>query len=184
MHAGNRLDQAGRRVPRFPESELARVAASIEAALQLLRPTTVVSAPAVGADLIVLETAHRLGITLHVVVPVAVDAFVSASVADHGASWIRRFEQVIALADADERSQIEYLGLDDATDWWYPANTALILSTKSLAARSLTSVVALTVRPVVTDGTPSVTDDLAELAARQGWPVLTVDPRPLPRSLH
>jgi hypothetical protein len=53
---------------------------------------------AAGADIIVAETLRACGAALHIVLPVSVPAFVSASVAPWGDGWIDRFEALLASA--------------------------------------------------------------------------------------
>ena len=53
---------------------------------------------AAGADIIVAETLRAEGAALHIVLPVSVPAFVSASVAPWGDGWIDRFESLLASA--------------------------------------------------------------------------------------
>ncbi len=51
---------------------------------------------AAGADIIIAETLRAQGAALHIVLPVSVPAFVSASVAPWGDAWIDRFESLLA----------------------------------------------------------------------------------------
>lgn len=53
---------------------------------------------AAGADIIIAETLRAQGAALHIVLPVSVPAFVSASVAPWGDGWIDRFESLLASA--------------------------------------------------------------------------------------
>ena len=94
VHAGNRPDQPGRETPRFPASQVAAVEHRVAALLDALRPEAVVSAPAAGADLIVLAAAQRRGIPVHIVLGIDLDAFIEQSVADAGETWVTRFRSV------------------------------------------------------------------------------------------
>jgi hypothetical protein len=53
---------------------------------------------AAGADIIIAEMLRAQGAALHIVLPVSVPAFVSASVAPWGDGWIDRFESLLASA--------------------------------------------------------------------------------------
>ena len=71
-----------------------------------MQPAGVVSAPAAGADLIVLDEARDAPIPLHVFLPIEVDEFVRASVADHDTEWLGLFETVMDHARDDPRSSV------------------------------------------------------------------------------
>jgi len=176
VHSGNRIDLAGRRVVRFPSTQVPVVQARIARLLETLRPTDVVSAAAAGADLIVLEEAIRLGINVHVVLTVARDEFVEQSVMDAGPEWVTRFESVVRhVSTVDGCSLTES---DDAPDheWYLAALDQLLGRAEALAANR--TIAALTVRPPEGEVPPSVTDDFAARAERIGLLVLTIDPRP------
>ena len=53
---------------------------------------------AAGADIIIAEALVTHGADLHIVLPVSVPAFVSASVAPWGDDWVNRFEALLAAA--------------------------------------------------------------------------------------
>lgn len=175
VHAGNRPDAPDRPQPRFPAENEAAVRTQVERVLRALAPTAVVSAPAAGADLIVLDVAQSLGIAVHVLVPIPTAEFVRRSVADAGERWARRFDAVLAGARRPGSSVVE-LGAVPGEGWLREANVAL-LSLAGERAAPEEAVVALTVRPSTPDGEPSVTDDFAARAAAAGWLVLTLDPR-------
>ena len=180
VHAGNRADSADRAEPRFPASSLDRVTASTARLLKALRPSLVVSAPASGADLLVLEQARRLKIAVHVVLPLSTEDFLEASVADGGPDWVARYRRLLSVADRNPRDVVERRDLTGVQDWWYTANEWIVEVGAAAArrARPSESVVALTIRPINSTNPPSVTDDLAVRAAARGWTVLTIDPRP------
>lgn len=187
VHAGNRIDGPNRDIPRFPSSEIERVATQVRELLALLRPRVVVSAPASGADLIVLAEALRADIDVIVVLPVDRDTFVERSVTDGPAVevWSARFDSVLMAAADRPDSDVMTLDLDPASEWWFPANDHLIdvaqNARKSPAwnvAADVESAAALVIRPVPIGDPPSVTDDLAAKAAAAGMVVFTIDPRP------
>ena len=181
VHAGNRIDRLARKVPRFPSSQVPQVTARAARLLRTLAPVAVVSAPAAGADLIVLAEAQRLGLAVHILLPIPEDDFVAASVADGGPEWVTMFHDVIDAAGTDPSSSIEALDMRGVPQWYVAANDVLLDLARRIARRDGgddEAVLALTVRPPGTEDPPSATDDLAARARRAGLAVLTLDPRP------
>lgn len=176
VHAGNRIDPPERAEPRFPATQIEYVADRVGRVLDALRPAGLVSAPAAGADLIVLDAARRRGIPLHVVLPIEAEAFVGASVADHDAVWLEQFRAVIDHATGDPRSTIWRVGRSGNDDWYHEANDDLLTRAAQIGSEEL--VVALTIRPPAGEIPHSVTDDFADRAGKAGFIVLSVDPRP------
>jgi prophage DNA circulation protein len=176
-HAGNRIDAEDRTEPRFPSARVGRVTTVIARALGDLRPSSVVSAAANGADLIVLAEAQRLAIATHVVLPLPAEAFLEASVAGSDPSWVELFCQVLDTAGTSPGSTIETLDLAAESTWYLVAN-GLILERARAVARPDEAIVAMTVRPTEGETPPSATDDFARLAEDAGLTVLTLDPRP------
>jgi hypothetical protein len=176
VHAGNRIDAPDRGEPRFPASQVGAVAQRVGRLLDVMQPAGVVSAPAAGADLIVLDEARRRAIPLHVFLPIEVDEFVRVSVADHDTEWQGLFEAVMDHARDDTRSSVCRADGDAQSDWYLEAHQGLLAHAIELAAGDL--VVALTVRPPAGETPHSATDVFADRAGRAGLIVLTVDPRP------
>jgi class 3 adenylate cyclase len=93
------LHFCGHRIgPRFPENDIAHVAALIADELEQLSPGFGYGALANGADILCAEELLRRGAELHVVLPFARDEFVRASVADAGQEWVGRFDACVAAA--------------------------------------------------------------------------------------
>ena len=166
---------------RFPMSQVPLVTARLALLLDTLAPVAVVSAAAAGADLLVLAEAQRLGLAVHILLPIPEEEFVAASVADGGPEWVTMFADVIGAARADPSSSIEALDMRGVPRWYVAANGVLLDLARRIARRDGGDdehVLALTVRPVGTEDPPSATDDLAARARRAGLSVLTLDPRP------
>jgi hypothetical protein len=176
VHSGNRIDLPGRRIARFPSTQVPVVRARAARVLDTLRPSDVVSAAAAGADLIVLEETIRRGINAHVVLTIARDEFVKLSVADAGPDWVRRFEAVIEHISTHDGSSL--VQGDDAPDheWYLAAHDQLLDRAEVVAAGR--AIAALTVRPPEGEDPPSVSDDFAVRAEHMGLLVLSIDPRP------
>ncbi len=142
----------------------------------VLRPAGVVSAPAAGSDLLVLDQARQRGIPLHVLMPINADEFVRASVADHDAEWLDLYRSVLDHARSDADSTVYQIDKAERDDWFLDANDDLLMRAAELADGEL--VIALTVRPPAGEIPHSTSDDFADRAGKAGWIVLTVDPRP------
>jgi hypothetical protein len=178
VHAGNRIDRPARNTARFPASQVPLVTARLAQLLRALAPKAVVSAPAAGADLIVLAEAQRLGVPVHVLLPIPENAFITASVADCGAEWVTRFHDVLRVARADPSSSVEITDMRSEPNWYVAANGVLLERANRAAIACADVVMALTVRPTGREDPPSATDDMAARAGRAGLAVLTLDPRP------
>ena len=178
VHAGNRIDARRRAVARFPADQVESVRARVRLLLTALQPERVLSNAAAGADLIVLAEAQQLGIPVDVVLPIDADEFVRQSVADNGDEWVTTFHHVLARAEAEPHSVVRHGNQSGDDDWYESANEHLLAQALHAAARTTppTHVVALTIRPLPTPGEESITDHFADLAARAGLLVLTLDP--------
>jgi hypothetical protein len=176
VHAGNRIDGFDRPDARFPDSQVAIVAARVGRLFDALQPSGVVSAPAAGADLIVLDEARKRGIPLHVVLPIVATQFVTNSVVDHGNEWVARYRAILDHAHSDGRSTVWQGELVEHDGWYLDANSDLLRRAADIAGDQ--PVVALTIRPPAGETPPSATDDFADRAGRAGLLVLSLDPRP------
>jgi hypothetical protein len=176
-HAGNRIDDDRRPEPRFPPQQVGPVTVVVARALADLRPSAVVSAPANGADLIVLSQAQRLGIATHVVLPLPADAFREQSVDGSDPRWRECYQVVLDRARTTVGSSVEVLDVGADPEWYLTAQ-GLILDRARSAARPDEAIMALTVRPTHGETPPSATDDFARKASEAGLTVLTIDPRP------
>jgi len=176
VHAGNRIDIAGRRSVRFTETEVPTVAARVAHLLAALHPTAVVSAAAAGADLIVLGEAIKAGVAVHVVLPIGRDAFVEQSVADAGREWVERFDTVVAHANSDPRCTVVEGDARPDTSWYLEGHDQLLRRAEVVACGDV--VIALTIRPPEGETPPSVSDAFVARAERSGLLTLCIDPRP------
>jgi hypothetical protein len=172
------MDADDRSAPRFPSTRLELVSSTVERLFRDLRPALVVSAPANGADLVVLAAAQHLGIPTHVLLPLPVEEFCRRSVAlASDGQWTARYGEVLHHASTTAGSVVDQqdVGTDGA---WHLRGNELLLRTGRVRAGCDDRLVALTVRPVEGEDPPSATDDFAARARAAGLTVLTVDPRP------
>lgn len=171
VHAGNRVDEPDRPVPRFPASNVAFVETRLRRFLSELRPDGVVSAAAAGADLLLLDVALELGVPIEVVLPLPVEEFRRRSVDDQaglGSDWGMRFERVRAHADC--LHVVDLSGRDD----WYLAGNDVILD-HAVAAAGDAGLLGLAIRPP-DDDQGSVTDDFVRKARNRRLSVIDIDP--------
>jgi class 3 adenylate cyclase len=92
------IDGPTRPVPRFPGSAEDRVAGAIRGELAGFAPVAGVTALASGGDILFAEAILDAGAELHVLLPVAVEAFIAESVAPAGQRWVERFHQLYRRA--------------------------------------------------------------------------------------
>jgi hypothetical protein len=172
VHAGNRTDVADRNgANRFPESHVPDVAHRVGRLLDSLRPTCIVTAAAAGADLIVLQEAHRRAIAVRVVLPLLESEFIERSVADRGAHWLEMYRSLRTQIPDDH---VLVTDLSDDDDWYLNGNDLILDAARAIRPQQL--VVALVVRPTGGEDPPSATDDFAERARMRGLPLIGIDP--------
>jgi hypothetical protein len=102
--SGHMVDAPDRPHPRFPPAEVPRVAAAVAAALDRWAvgpPTTLVTGGARGADILAAEAALARGARLRLVLALAPDEFVEASVALPDSDWTDRFHGLLRDADVE-----------------------------------------------------------------------------------
>src|SRR4051812_32306973 len=102
--SGHMVDTPDRPRPRFPPSEVPRVAAEVAAALDrwAVGPaTTLVTGGARGADILAAEAALARGARLRLVLALPPDEFVAASVALPGSDWAERFGELLRVAEVE-----------------------------------------------------------------------------------
>jgi len=111
LFTGHRIDEPGRRLPRFPADKVPVVREAIRAALErelaLGRPLVGLAGAASGGDILFHEVCSELGINSTPYLALPPEAYVAASVAPAGADWIRSFWAILekhpdvpVLADA------------------------------------------------------------------------------------
>ena len=101
--AGRRVDADHAAESHFPLSEVARVAKELRARFKHCSVGHLVSSAACGADLLALESAISMGITITVVLPSPPLVFRSTSVVDRPGNWGTLFDSIVAAAEQHQR---------------------------------------------------------------------------------
>lgn len=96
--AGRRIDALGARRERFPLSRVPEVRTRIMAALIERGVQCVVSCAACGTDLVAASVAIQLELKLRIVMPVAPEIFLRASVVDRPGQWADLFWSSLAYS--------------------------------------------------------------------------------------
>ncbi len=102
LATGHMVDRPDRDTPRFPDDQVLRVTAEVQAALEAWQvgpDSTVVCGGARGADLIVAEEAHARGARLILCLALPPDEFIRRSVDITGTDWVARFERMAGLSE-------------------------------------------------------------------------------------
>ena len=102
--SGHMVDAPDRPQPRFPESEVPRIAAEVREALEgwnVGPETTVITGGARGADIIAAEEAHARGARIRLVLALPRAEFERQSVDLPGTDWLVRFRGISAAAEVD-----------------------------------------------------------------------------------
>ncbi len=176
--AGRRIDREGSKTTRFPrENELA-VTRVVRSCLMQLRAKHVVSSAACGADMIIVETAHELGIPVVMVLPFPVESFKRYSVADCGGNWAERFDAIIEkqqrlgtvfeLGPAPNSEVGETKGYRATTE-------RLLVEAHALRAGSQLDIIGLIVWEKQRKSTGDETAALLDSVRRQKWRFVEVD---------
>jgi tetratricopeptide (TPR) repeat protein len=109
---GHRIGTPGERARLSAEAE-PLLAAAVAVELERAPVGYAYGALAAGADILWAEALLEHGAELHVVLPLALEEFVRASVAPAGAAWIERFHRCLEAATTVEYATDDALGGDD-----------------------------------------------------------------------
>jgi len=111
--AGRRVDANGAAETHFPLSEVIRVAEELRARFEHCSVGHLICSAACGADLLALESAIGMGISISVVLPSSPLAFRSISVVDRPGDWGPRFDSIIAAAEQRGSLNVLQFAADD-----------------------------------------------------------------------
>jgi hypothetical protein len=174
--AGRRID-APNAEPRFPLANVPKVRKELERRLTTSVRWLVCSA-ACGADLLALETADRVGIPYHVVLPFAPSEFRKTSVVDRpGMNWGSIFDDIVAKATRSDRLWVDHLD-PKAEDSFRTANLRILQLARELSDRE-PSVAGRDVRAMLvwegrSRGPEDITDHFRREAEQHGFQIENV----------
>jgi hypothetical protein len=168
--SGHMVDTPDRPRPRFPPEEVPRVAAEVAAAMERWSvgpATTLVTGGARGADILAAEAALARGARLRLVLALAPDEFVDASVALPGSDWTGRFRALLGKADVEVVD-------GDGEDVFTLTNERILALARGLDEHPHAI--------VVWDGRrgdgPGGTEDFVRRLGAAGERLVVIDPRP------
>jgi hypothetical protein len=165
--AGRRIDAPDAQDERFPEKNVPRVTAALQAFFEARDAVGLVCSAACGADIVALEVAGRLGIAATIILPFSKERFRETSVVDRGAEWGPRFDAVVTRPGVELIVVEPIEGDDDAA---YAAVTARILSEAQAVAKSRgAQVLALAVWDENPRSSTDATKDFLDKARRAGF---------------
>jgi hypothetical protein len=165
--AGRRIDAPDAAVPRFPPKHEDVVRQRIRQLFERLRPRSLVSSAACGADIVAQEVAGEMGIGRCVVLPFSPEDFRARSVADRGAAWGLRFDR---LMDVVSGGVIDLSLQREDEDAFTRANEEILDRAEGLAQDTNGLVVAV----IVWDGPRGEKDNtqaFASAAKHRGFPL-------------
>jgi hypothetical protein len=112
--SGHMIDTDDRDCPRFPPGLENAVRLAIDQSVQAATPLIAYTQAACGSDILFCESLLERTQEVNIVLPFSVDDYIAQSVLPGGASWVARFERVMAGATSITFATEErYLG-DDA----------------------------------------------------------------------
>jgi hypothetical protein len=133
--AGRRIDVPGTTPHRFPIENSRAVGRKIHSLFEQQKPAALVCSAANGADLLALESAGRLSIERHIILPFSPEVFRSTSVIDRPGPWGERFDRVLKHLRPEERViSLDYSTRDERA---YGATTHAILTQAQLIGSRL-----------------------------------------------
>lgn len=164
VFAGRRAESIG--------GDIATVGLRVRRLLAELLPRAIIGAMADGSDLVVLEAALAMDDPpcVHVILPTPEEVFRTASVQD---DWRDRYDRVLASVRDSGRGHVESLDLQDGEAAYKAANAAFLDRAAQLAQDGERVVVLL----VAAEGEGAIGQDLVDVAAARGIPVVRIDPR-------
>ncbi len=115
IFSGHMIDQPGRTPPRFPEELVPGVRLEIDRCLDELKARIGYCSAACGSDILFIEAMQDRDAEVNIVLPFAIDDFLSTSVAHAGEGWVRRCKRALKVAGDSVRyvTHEGYLGTAD-----------------------------------------------------------------------
>lgn len=148
--AGRRIDEPDSTRVQFPLTCVKRVTADLRKLFETGRFTSLVCSAACGADLVAVESAKLLGMTVDIVLPYSPPKFRESSVVDRPGDWGPRYDRLID--ETAENNRLHILNSDE--EGTYDLATMGIFSIATSMA-PLESIIGV----VVWEGQPRDQDD-------------------------
>lgn len=104
--AGRRIDEPDSTRVQFPLTCVKKVTADLSKLFKTGGFTSLVCSAACGADLVAVESAKLLGMTVDIVLPYSHSKFRESSVVDRPGNWGPRYDRLITEAGANNRLHI------------------------------------------------------------------------------
>jgi len=172
VFSGHRIDDRGRKRPRFPASseakarEMIRQAVVEEQTLAGSDPIVGLAGGASGGDILFHEVCAELGISTTLLLALADEEFAAASVADAGAVWIERFHTLVQGLEVKNLTGLpDWLSASNGYSIWQRSNRWILHTALSRADADITLI-------VLWDGKggdgPGGTQNMVELAESRG----------------
>lgn len=170
--AGRRIDAKDAEEQRFPAGNEAVVGMRIRNLLVATACQAVICAAACGADILVLESAGRLGLKRRVVLPFAREQFRAASVADRGEEWGHRFDTIMSQLSTGDVVELNLEG--DSQKVFVEGNAKILEEAVAWGATLRKQVLSMMVWNGFSRGATDLTDDFRRLALERGLEAISV----------
>lgn len=121
--AGRRIDGPSSKFVQFPLTSVPKVTAALRELFEEREFTNLVCSAACGADLVAVESAKLLGMTIDIVLPYSPSKFRKSSVVDRPGNWGPIYDRVIK--DSASQDRLHIIASDE--EGTYDAATEAIL---------------------------------------------------------
>src|SRR5262245_25057310 len=172
--AGRRIDHAEAVSLRFPLEKIFDVRANILECLQKIKPTSLVSSAACGADLLGLDVAENLNIHSRIVIPFGVHEFMQTYVVHRPCHslWHCRYSRLTTRAS--ERGDLGELGISPSDKSAYSRSRKAILEEAGSLAQTRFALIVRDGRATGPEDETRQFKDLAEAAQFNVYEIKTL----------
>lgn len=181
LGSGHRIDEPGRKPPRFPPAKEKAVRDAIARQLEewgVGAGDLALCGGANGADILLAEACRDRSARILLLLPFPVERFIQESVAIPGTGWSRRFRTLVQESRCEVRVQETHLGPPSPGEDPFERNNHWILRTGLDEAAPGKPLVLLVWDSRPGDGRGG-TAGFHEAAADLGLPAIVIDPRTL-----
>ena len=137
--AGRRIDEPDSTRIQFPLTCVKKVSADLRKLFETGRFTSLVCSAACGADLVAVESAKLLGMTIDIVLPYSPSKFRESSVVDRPGEWGPSYDRLIDETAANKRLHI--LNSDEEGNYDLATKGILNVATSMAPLESIIGVV-------------------------------------------